>query len=220
METCSPWCAPADGDVVGLNASGRAGSGADPDAMRAERLATMPLRHDIRTVTVPGCVDGWIALHGRFGALDLATVLTPAIRLAAAGFPASPLLVGSLSALDDAGREQLHELADQATATGVKVRRPGVALTLQAIVAGGRGGFYDGAFGGGLLDIGGGLFTADDLAAEQRRVGRAVAGARARASTWRRSGRTRRATSPSAWPGWRRRRASRRTPTTRRGPTS
>ena len=80
----------ADRDVIGLNASGRAGSGADPESLRAERLVAMPLRHDIRTVTVPGCVDGWIALHDRFGQLDLATVLTPAIRLAATGFPASP----------------------------------------------------------------------------------------------------------------------------------
>jgi gamma-glutamyltranspeptidase / glutathione hydrolase len=157
----------SEGEVVGLNASGRAGSGADPAALRAERLATMPLRHDVRSVTVPGCVDGWIALHERFGAVDLATVLSPAIRLAAAGFPASPLLVASLATLDDAGREQLHELADQATATGVMVRRPGVALTLQAIVAGGRGGFYGGAFGEGLLHIGDGLFTPDDLATGQ-----------------------------------------------------
>jgi gamma-glutamyltranspeptidase / glutathione hydrolase len=152
------------GEVVGLNATGRAGSGADPEALRAERLVAMPLRHEIRAVTVPGCVDGWIALHGRFGRLELTTVLSPAIRLAAAGFPASPLLVGSLSQLDDAGREQLHELADQATTTGARVRRPGVALTLQAIVAGGRGGFYGGAFGEGLLALGDGLYRPEDLA--------------------------------------------------------
>ncbi len=155
------------GEVVGLNSSGRAGSGADPEALRSERLTAMPMRHDIRTVTVPGCVDGWIALHGRFGRLDLATVMAPAIRLAAAGFPASPLLVGAVGLLDDAGREQLHELADQATTTGARVRRPGVALTLQAIVAGGRGGFYGGAFGEGLLALGEGLYRQEDLMAAQ-----------------------------------------------------
>ena len=48
---------------VALNASGRAGSGADAGALTAEGHAEMPLRHDIRTVTVPGCVDGWVALH-------------------------------------------------------------------------------------------------------------------------------------------------------------
>jgi gamma-glutamyltranspeptidase / glutathione hydrolase len=151
------------GEIVGLNASGRAGSGADPAALRAERLTSMPLRHDIRSVTVPGCVDGWIALHRRFASLDLTKLLGPAIRLAAAGFPASPLLVGSLGLLDDPGRAQLHELADQATKTGSRVRRPGVALTLHAIVAGGRAGFYGGAFGEGLLMLGDGLFTSADL---------------------------------------------------------
>ena len=37
-----------DGGVHALNASGRAGSGADAEAMRAEGLREMPLRHDIR----------------------------------------------------------------------------------------------------------------------------------------------------------------------------
>ncbi len=157
----------ADGEIVALNSSGRAGSGADPESLRAEHLTAIPLRNDIRIVTVPGCVDGWTALHDRFGRLDLATIFAPAIRLAASGFPASPLLVGSLSLLDDAGREQLHELADQATSVGARVRRPGIALTLQAIVAGGREAFYDGAFGEGLVALGGGLFTEDDLATVQ-----------------------------------------------------
>src|SRR5918995_225633 len=66
------------GEIVGLNATGRAGAGADPDVLRADRHASMPLRHDPRTITVPGCVDGWIALHERFGTLDLQTVLAPA----------------------------------------------------------------------------------------------------------------------------------------------
>ena len=151
------------GDVAGLNASGRAGSGADAGALRAERATTMPMRHDIRAVTVPGCVDGWCTLHARFGQLDLATVLAPAIRLAAEGFPASPLLVASVTMLDAPGREQLAELAEQATVAGVRVRRPGVALALHGLVAGGRDTFYGGAFGEGLLGLGAGLFTAADL---------------------------------------------------------
>ena len=56
-----------DGEVHALNATGRAGSGADPDALRAAGHSAMPMRHDVRTVTVPGCVDGWMALHRRFG---------------------------------------------------------------------------------------------------------------------------------------------------------
>ncbi|MEV0202398.1 gamma-glutamyltransferase, partial [Nonomuraea sp. NPDC050691] len=79
--------------VTALNASGRAGSGADPDRLRAEGHERMPHLHDIRSVPVPGCVDGWLALHERHGKLPLAALLEPAIRLASEGFPASPLLL-------------------------------------------------------------------------------------------------------------------------------
>ncbi len=48
---------------VALNASGRAGSGADPDRLRREGHSFMPRTGDIRCVPVPGCVDGWLALH-------------------------------------------------------------------------------------------------------------------------------------------------------------
>src|SRR5436309_7295461 len=61
-----------------LNASGRAGSGADADRLRAEGHRTMPRRGDIRSVPVPGCVDGWLALHERYGRLPLTDVLEPA----------------------------------------------------------------------------------------------------------------------------------------------
>ena len=152
------------GDLVGLNASGRAGSGADAAALRDEGFSAMPFRGDLRSVTVPGCVDGWIALHQRFGLLDLEVVLHPAIRLAAGGFPAGPLLALVVTFLDDAGRRELHELADQAARPGALVRRPGVALTLQSIARGGRTAFYGGAFGEGLVQRGAGLFTEADLA--------------------------------------------------------
>ncbi len=154
-------------ETFALNASGRSGSGADPAALRAEGFDDMPFKLDVRTVTVPGCVDGWIALHDRFGSLPLEVILGPARRLAADGFPASPLLVGSLRRLDARSRSNLAELATQATSTGAVVRRPGAALVLAGLPVSGRAGFYGGAFGEGLLDLGGGLFTEDDLATVQ-----------------------------------------------------
>ena len=150
--------------VHALNASGRAGSGADAAALRADGHHEMPFRHDIRTVTVPGCVDGWCTLHARFGRLPLAEVLAPAIRLAADGFPASPLLVGSLAQVDRRAAEALGELAGQARRPGDRVRRPGVADALRAVAGNGRAGFYEGAFGHGLLALGNGWYSADDLA--------------------------------------------------------
>src|SRR3954467_2914327 len=55
------------GAPAALNSSGRAGSGADPDRLRAEGHRVMPRTGDIRAVPVPGCVDGWLALHDRYG---------------------------------------------------------------------------------------------------------------------------------------------------------
>jgi gamma-glutamyltranspeptidase/glutathione hydrolase len=145
-----------------LNASGRSGSGADPERLRAEGHEQMPPMGDIRTVPVPGCVDGWLALHARFGRLALADVLASAIHYAVDGFPASPLLAATAPFVADVrGGENLHA----ATRPGAMVRRPATGRALQAIVAEGRSGFYGGAFGRGLLRLGGGEYTGPDLEA-------------------------------------------------------
>jgi gamma-glutamyltranspeptidase/glutathione hydrolase len=146
-----------------LNSSGRAGSGADPDRLRAEGHTEMPFRGDIRSVPVPGCVDGWLALHQRFGRLPLADVLGPARSYAADGFPASPLLALATLLVQD-----LPDAADYTAAgplrPGDRIGRPGVARTLAAIADGGRAAFYQGEFGEGLLKLGQGEYSADDLA--------------------------------------------------------
>src|SRR4051794_32889934 len=152
-----------DDGPAALNASGRAGSGADPIQLRLEGHDVMPFAGDLRAAPVPGCVDGWLALHGRFGRLPLATVLEPAIVYAASGFPASPLLSGMAAQLRGVpGAEDLT--GDGHLRHGDLVRRPGVALSLEAIVAEGRAGFYQGVFGEGLIEIGAGEYTAADLA--------------------------------------------------------
>ena len=152
-----------DGPPIVMNASGRAGSGADAEALREAGFTEMPFRHDIRAVTMPGCVDGWVALHRRFGSRPLAELLAPAIELAEQGFPASPQLVGTLATLDPRAREAFHELLVQALRPGARVTRPGVGRTLRAIAATGRGGFYEGAFGEGLLELGQGWYAPADL---------------------------------------------------------
>ena len=145
---------------LALNASGRAGSGADADRLRAEGARVMPFFDDVRSVPVPGCVDGWLALHSRLGRLDLADVLAPAIAYATEGFPAAPTLVRAVERLGD------RAVAAQyggPLRPGQLVRRPGVARALEAVVRDGRDGFYGGEFGEGLLALGAGEYTADDL---------------------------------------------------------
>src|SRR5215472_4628942 len=60
---------PRTSALYGLNASGRAGAGMSLDAYRARGLTSMPQRGPL-SVTVPGAVDGWFALHARWGRLD------------------------------------------------------------------------------------------------------------------------------------------------------
>ena len=150
--------------VAALNASGRAGSGADAERLRGEGSREMPFRHDIRSVTVPGCVDGWVALHDRFGRLPLAQLLAPAAGYARDGFPASPLLATTVAALPKAPETAELRGATGRRRTGDIVRRPGLARALDAISAQGRRGFYEGEFGEGLLALGAGEYDTADLA--------------------------------------------------------
>jgi gamma-glutamyltranspeptidase/glutathione hydrolase len=141
---------------------GRAGSGVDPDALRKEGRTVMALRGDIRTVPVPGAVDGWVALHERYGRLPLTTVVQPALELAEEGFAASIMLslashlvhsVAGAGELCPRGPLQLHE----------RVRLPGIARTLGSIGTEGRDGFYGGEFGRELLALGQGMYSPGDL---------------------------------------------------------
>lgn len=146
-----------------LAAVGPAGSGADPVALRAHGHRQLPRRGDIRVVTVPGCVDGWLALHQRFGRLPLPELLATARELAADGFAVSPSLAAA--AVRIAGTPGADDYARPGGLTaGDRVRRPLVAATLDAIAADGRAGFYGGRFGAGLIELGAGLFTDADLA--------------------------------------------------------
>jgi len=142
---------PGEATPLALNASGRAGSGADPDRLRAAGHREMPMTGEIGAVPVPGCVDGWVALSTRLGRLPLAQVLEPAAGFARDGFPASPLLARAAPSVADLpGAEDFRA----ATHPGAVVRRPGVARTLEAVGRDGRDAFYGGEFGDGLRALG------------------------------------------------------------------
>ena len=156
-----------DGDEpVALNASGRAGAGADPARLRAEGATVMPFAGDIRGVTVPGCVDGLILLHERFATLPLADLFAPAQRLAAEGFPVSVTLAAAAADLGPDERALAFGSPDPLV-PGRRLVQKGAAAALQAIVLSGRAGFYEGPAGEDLLVLGGGEFTADDLRTSQ-----------------------------------------------------
>jgi len=153
--------------VESLVSAGRAGSGASAAALRDAGFATVPAEDDIRAVTIPGCADGWIALHERHGRLPLADVLAPAIHYAVDGFPVSRYMAGKLvrrAAHSPAARAML---VDGALREGQRTRRPETGRVLGELAAGGRRGFWEGTFGAALLAAGDGLFSSDDVARSQ-----------------------------------------------------
>jgi gamma-glutamyltranspeptidase/glutathione hydrolase len=108
-----------------------------------------------------------VALHDRHGRLPLERVLGPAHRLARDGFPVSPLLAFMLHTLPPL--DGCDELDASRPDTGQRLARPELAATIAAIATGGREAFYEGAFGRALLAVGGGEYTASDLARPQAR---------------------------------------------------
>ncbi|HEX2319608.1 MAG TPA: gamma-glutamyltransferase, partial [Streptosporangiaceae bacterium] len=148
--------------ITALNASGRAGSGADAAALRAEGLFRMPFQHDVRAVTLPGYVDGLVALHSRFGSLQMGELLAPARRLASTGFPVSTGLADATGWLHEQDRDAAFGTG-AALVPGQSIRLPGIARALAAIASGGRSAFYEDAVGAEILAVGAGEFSEEDL---------------------------------------------------------
>jgi gamma-glutamyltranspeptidase / glutathione hydrolase len=101
VEPCSnglgsdAFCILWDGQALhGLNASGCAPQGWTPEYFAAKygTDAKAPPKRGWDSVTVPGAVAGWSALHGRFGKLPFADLLQPAIEIAERGY-AVPVII-------------------------------------------------------------------------------------------------------------------------------
>ncbi|MBL8305245.1 MAG: gamma-glutamyltransferase family protein, partial [Rubrivivax sp.] len=101
VEPCSnglgsdAFCILWDGQQLhGLNASGCAPQAWTPGYFRKKYGAESksPPKRGWDSVTVPGAVAGWVALHGRFGRLPFADLLAPAIEIAERGY-AVPVIV-------------------------------------------------------------------------------------------------------------------------------
>ena len=157
-------------EPTALNASGRAGSAAGAELVRAEGLRSIPIRSRW-AVTVPGCVDGWLALHQRYGNLPFGEVLEPAIGLARQGFEVSVELARSLTQLARVLSQQPSGFNlypnGIAPEPGDVLLRKDLADTLERIAAEGREAFYSGAVGAAITAATAGILTDGDLAANQ-----------------------------------------------------
>jgi gamma-glutamyltranspeptidase/glutathione hydrolase len=156
---------------LALNATGTAPSAATVETLRRLGHARMPADGPL-TVTVPGAVAGWAALHERFGRLSLAHILAPAIDYALAGVPIAPVtnLMWQRQAAKVTRQPALaaHYLVDGRIPPPGTVRRaPALGATLQTIARAGADAFYRGELGARLaagVQAAGGLLAAEDLA--------------------------------------------------------
>jgi len=158
------------GRLYGLNASGWAPRALTIEHLRAKGITAMP-QAGIDSVTVPGAVDGWAKLHGRFGKLPWAQLFQPAISYARNGYPVPELIHGYWSATipwlaADAESQRVYLPNGRAPETGQIFRNPELANTLATVAAQGRDAFYKGPIAQAILKTSaelGGTMTAEDL---------------------------------------------------------
>src|SRR5512132_2787375 len=158
--------------LYGLNASGWSPAGMSPELLKSKGVeGELPYR-GVYTVTVPGAVAGWAALHDRFGKLPLATDLTAAIWYGEHGFPVMEVTAGlwshSVQMLGEDLESRATFLVDgRSPHPGELFRNPALARSLQRIAKKGRDGFYKGPTAQAIVDVvhaRGGVMTLDDLA--------------------------------------------------------
>lgn len=132
----------------GYNGSGRSPMGLTREWFDEQKMALIP-SHGALPVTVPGTVDGWFALHERFGKLPMRTILQPTIDYARNGHPVHETIayywdrsVPRLSQFP--GFTEQFTIDGRAPRTGDMWKNENLARTLERIARQGRAGFYEG----------------------------------------------------------------------------
>src|SRR6185295_11625396 len=160
--------------VIGLNSSGRAPKALTADKVKPDAKGTIPLDSPA-SWTVPGAVDGWFALHQRYGKLPMKQVLAAAIRYADEGFPVSPVIAEawgrSAPKLEKyPGFAATFLPGGKAPRAGEIFKNPPLAKTLRLLADKGRDAYYQGPIAQALVKFGqanGGSWTMEDFAASR-----------------------------------------------------
>ncbi len=172
---------PETDQLYGLNGSGRSPKGQTLDQL-LEQLgganALPPVGH--LPVTIPGTVDGWFAMHERFGTLPMSQILAPTITYARDGHPVAPVISmyfeRSLASYTNRLESYPFEF-DNARATffpdgtapqpGDIFKNPDLANTLETIGREGRDAFYKGELAQTMVEYlqrQGSAYTLEDFA--------------------------------------------------------
>jgi gamma-glutamyltranspeptidase/glutathione hydrolase len=158
----------------GLNASGRSPSSLSLEWFVENGHTSIPPFGPL-PVSVPGTVDGWFELHGRFGRLPMKEILQPTIDYARHGHPVHETIAFFWSLSIEARAEypgfvEQMTIDGRAPAKGELWKNPNLADTLERIATEGRDVFYKGAMArtiGEYMRANGGFLSYADMAAHE-----------------------------------------------------
>ncbi len=159
------------GKLYGINSSGWAPQNLTLDHLKSKGDASMPLS-GIDTVTVPGAVAGWGALHGRFGRLSWRDLFQPAIFYAEHGYPVPEIIQAYWQTSadwisGDAESRRVFLPGDKPPEVGQVFSNPDLAKALKLVAQDGPNAFYKGEIARAILSTSqtlGGTMASDDLA--------------------------------------------------------
>ena len=161
-------------ELTGLNASGRAPMAMTLEYFQENGIEKIPSFGPL-PVSVPGAVDGWYELHGRYGRLPMKDILAPTIEYARNGFPVSEVIAHYFQSNKKRighypGFAETYMSSGDVPKKGEMFRNPRLANTLESIAEKGRDEFYKGDIARKIdayMAEQGGLLTYDDLAAHE-----------------------------------------------------
>lgn len=156
--------------LYGLNGSGRSPLALTADMVPPEPDGTIPV-YSPYAWSVPGTVDGWFELHGRFGKLPMARILAPAIQAAEEGEPVPQVIAAAWGRSarvfgDKPGFASTFLPGGKAPIVGEIFRNPGLARSYRLLAEKGRNAFYKGEIGRAVVAFSekhGGFFSMKDF---------------------------------------------------------
>lgn len=158
--------------LYGFNGSGRSPKSISLNYFTERGMKYVPFAGPL-PVTVPGCVDGWFALHEKFGRLPMEALLEPAITYGREGFPVSEVIAYEMASNyklveDQPGFRETYMPKGHTPKKGEVFKNPDLANTYEKIAKGGRDAFYQGEIARAIdryMKKHGGFLSYEDLAA-------------------------------------------------------
>ena len=158
--------------LYGFNGSGRAPKSLNIDYFIDKEMKYVPF-YGALPVTVPGCVDGWFAMHKKFGKLPMEELLQPAIDYGTNGFPVSEVIAYEMESnyealKDQPGFEETYMVNGRTPKKGEVFKNPNLANTYELIAKKGRDAFYKGKIARTISDYmkkHGGFLSYEDFVA-------------------------------------------------------